>query len=53
MTKMHLMQPGFTYNACGPFAKNKKKFKETGEFWYIYQNKLDKACFQHGKAFGD
>ena len=29
---MHLMQPGFTYSACGPFNKNKKgkqKFKET------------------------
>ena len=28
MTKMHLMQPGFTYNACGPFAKNKKNLKK-------------------------
>ena len=29
--------------------KNKEriqKFKETGESRYIYQNKLDKACFQ-------
>ena len=22
---MHLKQLGFTYRACGPFAKNKKK----------------------------
>ena len=24
MPKMHLKQPGFTYNACGPFTKNKE-----------------------------
>ena len=32
--KMHLRQPGFTYSACGPFTKNKKriqKFKQTGD----------------------
>ena len=23
MSKMNLRQPGFTYSACGPFAKNK------------------------------
>ena len=23
MTEMHLKQPGFTYNACGPFTKRK------------------------------
>ena len=23
MTEMHLKQPGFTYSAYGPFAKNK------------------------------
>ena len=36
--------------------KNKKriqKFKETGESRYIYQNELDKACFQHDMAYGD
>ena len=31
----------FTYGACGPFTKNKEK----GDSRYIYQNKLDKACF--------
>ena len=34
MPKMHLKQPGFTYNTCDPFTKNKermKKFKETGD----------------------
>ena len=28
MPEMHLKQPGFTYSACGPFAKKiKKEFK--------------------------
>ena len=56
MPEIHLKQPGFTYSACGPFAKNKKrnqKFKETGDTSYIYKNELDKACFQHDMAYGD
>ena len=56
MAEMHLKQPGFTYIACWPFTKNKKriqKFKETGDTCYIYKNKLDKACFQHDMAYGD
>ena len=56
MPEMHLKQPGFTYSACGPFTKNKErilKFKETGDSRYIYKNELDKACFQHGVAYGD
>ena len=56
MPEMHLKQPGFNYNACEPFTKNKKriqKFKETGEISFIYKNELDKACFQHDKAYGD
>ena len=56
MSEMHLKQPGFTYSACGPFTKNKKriqKFKETGDTSYIYKNELDKACFQHDMAYGD
>ena len=27
MSEMHLKQPGFTYNACEPFTKKKRKFK--------------------------
>ena len=27
MPEMDLKQPGFTYNTCGPFTKNKKKSK--------------------------
>ena len=53
---MLLRQLGFTCNACGPFTKNKEriqKFRETGDSQYIYQNELDKACFQHDMAYGD
>ena len=48
--EMHLRQPTFTYSACRSFIKNKariQKFKETRNSKYIYQNELDKACFQH------
>ena len=34
MPEMHLEKSGFSYNACGPFTKNKKRiktFKETGD----------------------
>ena len=56
MPEIHLRRPGFTYSACGPFTKSKeriKKFKETRDSRYIYQNELDKACFQHDMAYGD
>ena len=56
MPEMHLRQLGFTYSACGPFTKNKEriqKFKETGDSLYIYQNELDKACFQHDMVYED
>ena len=52
MPEIHLRQPGFTYSACGPFTKNKKRI-QTGDSRYIYQNKLDKACFQHDMTYGD
>ena len=48
LPEMHLRQPGFTYSACGPFTKNKKriqKFKETGDSRYIYKKELDKLVF--------
>ena len=56
MPEMHLRQPQFTYSACGPFTKHKKrnqKFKETGDTNYIYKNELDKACFTHDAAYSD
>ena len=36
--------------------KNKErihKFKQTGDSRYIYQNELDKACFQHDMTYGN
>ena len=54
MPEMHLRQTGFTYSACGPFTKNKRriqKFMETGDTKYIYRN--ESACFQHDMAYGD
>ena len=54
MPELHLRQPsalgqpGFMYSACGPFTKTKeriKKFKETRDSQYIYQNELDKLAF--------
>ena len=55
MLEMHLKQPGFTYSACGPFTRSKErieKFMQTGNTDFIYQNELDKACFQHDMAYG-
>ena len=31
----------------------KQKFKVTGGSQYIYQNEIDKACFQHDMAYDD
>ena len=56
MPEMHFRQPWFTYSACGPFTKSKERineFKETRDSRYIYQNELDKACFQNDMAYGD
>ena len=42
--EMRLKQPGFTYNACGSFFKNKeriKKFLATSNTNFIYKNELD------------
>ena len=55
MPEMHLKQPGFNYNACGPFTKNIErieKFMQTGDTNFIYKNELDKACFQHDMVYG-
>ena len=49
MPKMHLKQPRFTHSACGSFYKNKEKvqkFKRVRNPRYIYENKINKACFQ-------
>ena len=55
MPEMHLKQSGFTHSASDSFTKNKKrikKVKETGNSSNIYQNTLDKICFQHDLAYG-
>ena len=52
----HLKQLGFTQSTCERFTKSKERIqevKEKGDSKYIYQNKLDKACFQHDMAYGD
>ena len=52
MPKIHSRQPGFTYSACRPLKKSKKRmqtFKETRDSRYIYRNKLGKACFQRNR----
>ena len=33
--------------------KTKQNKKETGDLRYIYQNQLDKACFEYDLAYGD
>ena len=56
MPEMHLRQPRYTYKACGPFTKKEEriqKFQETGDSRYIYQNELDKTCFQYDMAYRD
>ena len=55
MPEVHLKQPGFTYSACGPFTKSKKrieKFMQTGNTDFIYRNELHKACFQDNMDYG-
>ena len=55
MSEIHLKQPGFTYNACGPFTKNKErteKFMQPGNTNFIYRNELDQASFQHDMDYG-
>ena len=56
MPEMHLTQRQFTYSAYETFTKNKEriqKLKETGDSRYIYENELDKACFQHDMVYED
>ena len=52
MPEMHLRQSRFTYSAGRPFSKI-LKIKETWDSRYIYQNKVDKPCFQYDMAYGD
>ena len=54
--EMHLRQSGLTYSVCGPFKKIKERIQKLKEKKYlrnIYQNHLDKVCFQRDMAYGD
>ena len=56
MIEMDLREPGSRFSVRGTFTKNKEKiqkFKETEDLRYIYQNELDKACFQHEMDYGN
>ena len=56
MSEIHLRRFGFTCSASWPFTKGKekiRKFQQTGNSRYIYQNRVDKACFQHDMTHGD
>ena len=53
--EMHLTLTEFSYRACGPLTKNKKRIenlRQAGKTDFIYKNELDKACFQHDLAYG-
>ena len=55
MSEMHLKQPGFTYSAYGSSTKSKErteKFMQTGNTDFIYKSEVNKACFQHNRAYG-
>ena len=56
MPEMHLRQQRVTYSACEQGTNNKEKIqklKKTGDWRYIYQIELDKACFEHDTSYGD
>ena len=51
-----LDKPGFRYNSCGSFTKNKKKrekFLQKGDSRYIYQNHPDKSITWDGMENSD
>ena len=53
MSAMLLMESLFTYSGCKLFTKVKEGIRKTEDSRYIYQNELNKACFQHGMTYGD
>ena len=55
MPEMHLTQIGFTNSVCGPLRKKSKECKnlKKEKIYDIYPSELDRACFQHGIAYGD
>ena len=56
MQELRLKQPRFTYGACGPFTKHRKriqKFTKIGNLKHLYRSELDTACFPHDAAYVD
>ena len=56
MPELHLKQPGFTYSACGPFTKHRKRIQNVRDrsiLQHLYWNELDKACFAHDAVYSD
>ena len=55
MLEMPLRQSGLRKMFVDYFKKKERtqKFKETVYSRYIYQNDLDKACFQQNMAYAD
>ena len=56
MSELYLGLLKLTHSAVRPLSKNRennKKINETGDSRKIYQNKLDKTCFQDRMTDGD
>ena len=56
MPELYLKQPGFTYNAFGPFSEHRERiqeFRQIGNLKHLYRNELDKTCFAHDAAYSD
>ena len=55
MLKMHFRQVDLPAVPVDDLLKEGRiqKFKETGDWRYIYQSRLDRACFQSNMTHGD
>ena len=54
MPEIHLKQLRFTYYVCGPLTEYKERIqisKEAGYSRNIYQNELEKSCFQRDMTY--
>ena len=56
MPELHLKQLGFTYSACQPVTKHRKRiqiFRKTANLKHLQRNESGKACFAHDAAYSD
>ena len=55
MAEMHLRQPGSHTMLVDHLQKKKKEYKnlKKREIHDIFQNEIDKTCFQHDMTYGD